>query len=119
MYELIKYYLNSYMNMNNNIMNDPRVKKKWFFKNGTIVHANTITIAELKIINTSLNTQNYYASEIDVGLWEVQFNEDVYPDVYVHVKADNGKTAAEYAKNLLIQDKENLEITNRFTSSLY
>lgn len=117
LYKLLKYYLSDYINMR--IVNDPRDKKKWYFKNGTVVHANTISSAEIKLINTSLNTHVYYSSEIDIGLWEVQFSNDIYPDVYVHVKADNGKTAAEYAKILLVQDKDNLEITGKFKSSLY
>jgi hypothetical protein len=94
-------------------------KNKWFFKNGTIVHANSIDEAEIKILNASLNTSNYYASEINMNFWEVQFNSDIFPDVYVHVKAPNGEIAANYAINLLIQDKESLEIVQDFESCLY
>jgi hypothetical protein len=49
----------------------------------------------------------------------VQFNSDIFPDVYVHVKAPNGEIAANYAISLLIQDKESLEIVQDFESCLY
>ena len=104
---IINYY------MNKNVICDKKKEKKWYFKNGTVVSAENITSAELKIINTCLNTSRiFYSSEIDDELWEVQFCNNIFPDVFVTVKAKNGKIAADYAICLLRQDRDNLELVD-------
>lgn len=120
MYNCLYYIINYYLNSNTYMIEDiNQNKKKWYFKNGTVVTAETITFAELKIINTCLNTKNYYSSELDNEIWEVQFSTDIFPDVYVIVNAKNGKIAAENAIKCLNEDKDSLEIIEKYKYIYY
>jgi hypothetical protein len=83
--------------------------KRWEFKNGSVAWAKDCLAAIEQL--SKVNTTNFWSSEIEPGIWDVQFEKDDEPLVIViNVKADTGFEAAKSARWLLHLDHQMEEI---------
>jgi len=94
----------------------------WFLMHGTIVLCkerenieNTIIeyISEVNVIPL-----NYYAFNIAVNIWEIQFDLNLFPKVYVLVYAKTSCEACSLAKHSIMLDLCNVQIVNKKTINL-
>ena len=77
----------------------PQSFPRWVFLNGTVVNAAS-KIAAFDFIS-DVPTKNFYASEVEPGLWDVQFDEYVTVE---RVEAQNVTEAVSNAKWFLQLD---------------
>jgi hypothetical protein len=85
--------------------------RRWEFKNGSVAWAKDCLAAIEQL--SKVNTTNFWSSEIEPGIWDVQFERDDEPLVMViNVKADTGVEAARSARWFLHLDHQMEEIVN-------
>lgn len=78
---------------------------RWAFKHGSVVWASTRLDAIDKL--SQVNTDNFWASEIEQGIWDVQFEKKDEPFVIVlNVNATTGYEAARTARWALHLDHQ-------------
>ena len=83
----------------------PAIKLVWYFDNGTIIHGPcTKNECRDKMMAATEHRDTFYASEIASGVYEVQFSNDVNPDVVVIVRAPTGFDAGIAAHRMLALD---------------
>jgi len=81
------------------------IKNKWCLKNGTvIVGPCTFNECREKMFETTRYNTTFYASQLIDGLYEVQFSNELHPDVVVIVSADSGMEAGIRARHILAAD---------------
>ena len=83
--------------------------QSWEFKNGSVSWAKDRLAAIEQL--SKVNTNNFWSSEIEPGIWDVQFEKDDEPLVMVlNVKAATGVEAARSARWFLHLDHQMKEI---------
>jgi len=90
----MSWFFNPCMNLPPTL--EPEVTKytmRWTFKHGTDVWASSEADAISVLNNTNLS--DWFATEMDPGLWEVQFGRE--NDVSIVAKAESGLLAAKCA----------------------
>lgn len=75
---------------------------KFIFKNGSTVLAKDFEDALDRLMHSE--TRDFWASETEPGIYEVQFEARQDPFVVVHVRANNGIEAARNARWIITQD---------------
>lgn len=75
---------------------------EFHFKNGTVVWDLTVdgAIDRMK----TMKTRQFWATEIEPGSWEVQFEPEMEPFLIVNVAALDGLEAAAEARKILAND---------------
>ena len=83
----------------------------FYFSNGTIVHAKDLENAKTLMQQTLKSYNgNYWASEMENNLWEVQYSQAAFSAVYVIVSASSGYDASKIALKSILNDFNTLEI---------
>lgn len=83
----------------------------FYFSNGTIVHAKNLENAKY-LMQQTLNTTNgnYWASELENNLWEVQYSPAAFSAVSIIVSASSGHEASKIGFKSMLNDCIKLEI---------
>lgn len=82
---------------------------QYVFRNGTNVWAETWDEAVERIM--TIDTKNFWASETEPGVWEVQFEATDEPLVVVKpVKAETGAEAARHARWFIMRDAKEQQL---------
>ncbi len=83
--------------------------EQFIFKNGTTVWASGWDGAIEKL--TNINTRDFWATETEPGIWEVQFEPSDDPHVIVTVRGvESGSGAARHARWFLERDAHEQEL---------
>jgi hypothetical protein len=83
--------------------------QRWEFKNGSVSWAKDRLAAIEQL--SKVDTNNFWSSEIEPGIWDVQFEKDDEPLVMVlNLKAATGVEAARSARWMLHLDHQMKEI---------
>jgi hypothetical protein len=89
---------------------------RWEFSHGSVVWAEDMFSAVEKLV--TVKTNNFWAFEIEPGIWDVQFEKEDDPYVMVtHVRAATGVDAAKSARWYLHLDHQTEEIVKTSCSS--
>jgi hypothetical protein len=81
------------------------------FKNGTIVHAKNIGIAK-ELMQKTLNDYNgdYWATEVEDNIWEVQYSMAAFSAVYVTIYSYSAKESAMNGLKIIENDIKTMEV---------
>ena len=81
------------------------------FKNGTIVHAKNIGTAK-DLMQKTLNDYNgdYWATEVEDNIWEVQYSMAAFSAVYVTTSSYSAKESAMNGLKIIQEDINTMEI---------
>lgn len=77
----------------------PQTLPRWAFQNGSVVYAYSYVGAIRKLEN--VQTQRFWASEVDTDLWDVQFDDDVCVE---NVRGVSVNDAVDLARFYIVSD---------------